>query len=410
MEPIAGITQITSGGNCPEVFRLAANQSCSLTLLVHGNQLSGNLIGGPVVCQQGNKLQCYQPGLANVLNITLIPLAKYLITPTAGINGTITPSTPQTVLAGSNLTFTATPAMGYQVDQWLVDDGIVQKGGSTFTLSHIDTNHTIEVTFTNGGTLYAGTENGAVYFSMDNGLTWNTTTIPSPGFGVNSIFVTPSTLYIGSADAKVYHSTNNGISWHATSAVPGGTPINSVWVVPVNNVLTIYAGTQDGNVYYSTDGTTWNVTAKPGTGAVNSLFITPTNTLYVGNGDGNIYYSLNLGSTWSTITGPTPNTPVPIQNLFAANNQLYINTRAISSNSTLPPGTVDFEYSYTSDSLTNANPMWSLLSQITYTLFVNSDASAIYAGTQDGYIFSLTTGDELGFITYSPITSLFFLD
>lgn len=410
MKAIKGITQITSGGACPAVFTLAYQQSCTLDLLVNGSQLAGNIRGGPVVCQQGSMLECYQPALANALNITLIPIARYLITPTAAVNGTITPNKPQTVLAGSDLTFTATPAAGYQVDQWLVDNGLAQKGGTTFTLPHIEASHTVEATFTRAGTLYAGAANGSVYFSMDNGLTWNPTTIPSSGFAVNSVFATSTTLYAGSADGKVYHSTNNGVSWQATTAVPGSTPVNSVFVATVSNVVTIYTATQDGNVYHSTDGTTWNVTTTPGSGAINSLFITPANTLYAGSNDGNIYYSLNNGSSWNLIAGPEASTPVPIQNLFAANNQLYVNTRHISSNSTLPPGTVDFEYTYTSDSMTNANPTWSLLSQISYTLFVNSDASIIYAGTQDGYVFSLTTGDELGFITYSPITSLFFLN
>ncbi|MDR3441657.1 MAG: hypothetical protein P4L65_01435 [Legionella sp.] len=409
MKPIKGITQITSGGNCPAVFKLAYQQSCTLNLLVNGNQLAANVHGGPVVCQQGSALECYQPALINVLNITLIPIARYLITPTAEAHGTITPRTPQTVLAGSSVTFTATPAAGYQVDRWLVDDGLVQKGGSTFTLSHVDANHAVEVSFTRRGTLYAGAANGSVYFSMDNGLTWNTTTSPSAGFGVNSIFATSSTLYAGSADGKVYYSTNNGTLWNATAAVPGGTAVTSAFVATVNNVLTIYTGTQDGKVYYSTDGTTWTATTNPGSGAVNSLFITSANVLYVGSSDGTIYYSLNNGSSWNSITGPEASNSVPVHNLFVANNQLYANIRRTSANSTLPPGTVDFEYTYTSNSLTNANPVWTLLSQITYTLFVNSDASVIYAGTQDGYVFSLTTGDELGFITYSPITSLFFL-
>lgn len=406
MIPIKGITQITSGGNCSAVFTLGYHQSCTLGLLVNGNQLSGNVQGGPVVCQQGNSLECYQPGFADTLNITLIPIARYLITTSAANNGAITPSTPQTVLAGSSLIFTATPAPGYQVDQWLVDGGLTQKGGSTFTLSHIDTNHTVEVTFTHAGTIYAGTASGFVYFSMDNGLTWNMTPPPSSGFGVNSIFVTPSTLYAGSADGKVYYSTNNGVTWTATATVPGASAVNTVFV---NSVNTIYTGTQDGSVFHSTDGVTWHATTMPGAGAVNSLFITPANVLYAGSGDGNIYYSLNNGSSWNPITGPEASASVPVQNVFATNNQLYVNTRRVSSNSTLPPGTVDFEYTYTSNSLTNVNPAWSLLSQITYTLFVNSDASVIYAGTQSGYVFSLTTGDQLGFITYSPITSLFFL-
>lgn len=410
MKPITGLTQITSGGNCPSPFTLGYQQSCTLKLLVQGGLLTGSINGGPVVCQTGSTLQCYQPSAANALNITLIPLAKYLITPTAAANGAISPGTPQTVYAGTSKTFTAIPGADYQVDQWLLDGGIAQKGGKTFTLSRIDANHTLEVTFTRRGIVYAGTAGGSIYFSIDNGLTWTATTIPSSGHEINSIFATPDTLYAGSSDGTVYYSTNNGAAWNATSAVPGGVAVNSIFVSSLNNVLTLYSGTADGKVYYSTDGTTWNATTTdPGTGAVNGLFITSEQLIYAGSDDGNIYYSLNNGSTWNLMAGPEASTPVPIHNIFATSTQLYVTTRHISSNSTLPPGTVDFEYAYFTNNLTNANPQWNLLSQITYTLFVNADASVIYAGTQGGYVFSLTTGDELGFITYSPITSLFFL-
>lgn len=171
----------------------------------------------------------------------------------------------------------------------------------------------------------------------------------------------------------------------------------------------IYAGTQEGKVYYSSNnGTAWTSTAaQPGSGAVNSIFLTPA-ALYVGSEDGNVYYSTNNGTSWVKISGPEATVPVPVQNVFVGNNRLYVNTRQVSSNSTLPPGTINFEYAYYAESVTNPNPQWSLFSQITYTLFVNSDASIIHAGTQNGHVFSLTTGDDLGFITSSPITSLFF--
>ncbi|KTD66931.1 NHL repeat protein [Legionella steelei] len=405
MKPIVGITQVTSIGNCPNPFKLAFHQSCTLNLLVNGSMLPSNIKGGPQVCEQGNALQCYQPNAANILNITVVPVTHYLITPSVGPDGVISPNTPQTVIAGNNLTFTATPNAGYQVDEWLMDGGTAQKGGTTFTLSNIDSNHTVAVTFTRVGTTYAGTKSGSIYFSTDNGLTWTTTAVPSLNYAVNSIFATSTTLYAGSEDGKVYYSTNNGAFWSPTTA-PGSSSVNSVFVTAD---ATIYVGTQEGKVYYSsTNGATWVLTtANPGTGAINSIFLT-SSTIYVGSEDGNVYYSMNNGSNWNRINGPESSTPVPVQNVFAVNNQLYVNTRQTSSNSTFPPGTIDFEYVYFTNSLTDPNPIWTLLSQITYTLFVNSDLTVILAGTQNGHVFSLTTGDDLGFIINSPITSLFF--
>ncbi|WP_131783575.1 hypothetical protein [Legionella gresilensis] len=70
MTPIPGITQVTTAGHCPLVFVLGYQQSCLLTLFIESSSLSGNVIGGPVVCDQANPLQCYRPSQANSLKIT----------------------------------------------------------------------------------------------------------------------------------------------------------------------------------------------------------------------------------------------------------------------------------------------------------------------------------------------------
>ena len=92
--------------------------------------------------------------------------------------------------------------------------------------------------------------------------------------------------------------------------------INGVFVKAINNVLTLFVGTQNGNVYYSVDGNTWTATTNPGSGAVNSIFITSANTLYVGSADGNVYYSTDLGSHWNQINGTTTMSGMSIQNIF----------------------------------------------------------------------------------------------
>ena len=72
MKPIQGITQLTTGnGICGSIFTLASKgASCVLSLQVNGDQMAGNIYGGPVVCQQGSSNQCYQPAQADVLNIS----------------------------------------------------------------------------------------------------------------------------------------------------------------------------------------------------------------------------------------------------------------------------------------------------------------------------------------------------
>ncbi|MCP4613981.1 MAG: hypothetical protein GY845_35285, partial [Planctomycetes bacterium] len=74
-------------------------------------------------------------------------LLQYTVTSSAGANGSIAPAGATTVTYGSDLSFTTTPGTGYQVDTWSVDGSPVQTGGTSYTLSNIQTTHTVEVTF-----------------------------------------------------------------------------------------------------------------------------------------------------------------------------------------------------------------------------------------------------------------------
>lgn len=143
MKPISGVSQ---GTPC----KLSANGSCTLTLNINGSTLQGDVLGGPVLCQQGNDLQCYQPSSANLLHIRLTtspPMQQFTVTPTTGANGSIFSETAEVVNAGSTLTYTATSDTGFGVNQWLLDGKVAQTGGTIFQLNNIQANHAIEVTF-----------------------------------------------------------------------------------------------------------------------------------------------------------------------------------------------------------------------------------------------------------------------
>ena len=124
MRGITGISQNTTFGHCANPFTLGYQQSCTLTLTVDGSSLQGSVAGGPVVCQQGNALQCYQPSRSDALNITLTtaPSATTLSTSVShlalsrkgyteyGVSGTPASGLPRTItvsntgsVAASNL-------------------------------------------------------------------------------------------------------------------------------------------------------------------------------------------------------------------------------------------------------------------------------------------------------------------
>jgi len=72
MNSIQGITQDTSGFFCKVPFTLGYEESCTLKLNITGRQLTGNVYGGPWVCDQASQgLQCYQPSANNALNISI---------------------------------------------------------------------------------------------------------------------------------------------------------------------------------------------------------------------------------------------------------------------------------------------------------------------------------------------------
>lgn len=85
MRPIVGVSQSTP-------CQLQAKGSCILTLNINGSALQGDVLSGPVLCQQDNELQCYQPSQANSLHITLVQEAsKYSVGGNiTGLSGTVT--------------------------------------------------------------------------------------------------------------------------------------------------------------------------------------------------------------------------------------------------------------------------------------------------------------------------------
>jgi hypothetical protein len=88
--------------------------------------------------------------LALLLTLATSALAvTYTVTPSAGDNGSISPNTKQTVNADGFVTFTATPATGYVVDQWTVNGTVetVADGSTTYTDGPVESNETLSVTF-----------------------------------------------------------------------------------------------------------------------------------------------------------------------------------------------------------------------------------------------------------------------
>jgi hypothetical protein len=126
MTPIPGIIQLTTGtGVCPSPIVLAGGTSCTLSLQISGTYLQGTVTGGPVLCHEGNPLECYQPvPAANQLSITTVAssaLVPPTIVPTVSGSNVVSLPTNATVQVEytitnptnqGNLTLSLTPIPG----------------------------------------------------------------------------------------------------------------------------------------------------------------------------------------------------------------------------------------------------------------------------------------------------------
>ena len=157
-------------------------------------------------------------------SVTVNFAAKYTVTPTAGSNGTISPSTPQIVTSGSNLTFTATPAAQYAVNQWLLDTVAVQNDGTTYTLSNIIANHAVNVTFVPVTLVAAGYDSAnslaLIAASMDGGNTWAVQTITS---NINAVLESASCTGNGTTAYCIAAGNTSGTPFLVTSSNGGTT-------------------------------------------------------------------------------------------------------------------------------------------------------------------------------------------
>ena len=211
MQPITGVSQNMSSGYCGNPFTLGYHQSCVLNLTINGSLIPSYFSEGPVVCQQGNSLQCYQPNTPDILTVTKTE-ATYTVGGTVnGLSGTLVlennGSDSLTLTADGTFTFPKTELTGasYSVTvqtQPTTQTCTVSNGSGTISNSNI-TNVTVTCstnTHTVGGTTsgLAGSEsvvlqnnggdnltvnaNGSFTFaaSVAQGSTYNVTVLTQP--------------------------------------------------------------------------------------------------------------------------------------------------------------------------------------------------------------------------------------
>jgi hypothetical protein len=83
-------------------------------------------------------------------------------------------------------------------------------------------------------TIFAGTLNGGVFHSANNGISWNARGSGLANFRIQSIAVCGSTIFAGTGGGGVFISTDSGIRWNAADSGLTNTWIHSLAVIGGN--------------------------------------------------------------------------------------------------------------------------------------------------------------------------------
>ncbi|MCX5824476.1 MAG: hypothetical protein NTY86_13460 [Deltaproteobacteria bacterium] len=126
-------------------------------------------LDGTVVRTGGTTYTVSNVQANHTLNVSFRSSVNFTITASAGANGSISPSGQVSVPSGESPLFTATPNSGYTVDKWTLDGTVVRTGGTIYTVSNVQANHTLNVSFTQTGF------NAALYFPhVATDFSWET--------------------------------------------------------------------------------------------------------------------------------------------------------------------------------------------------------------------------------------------
>ena len=235
-----GSASDADGDNVPDQFDNCANTSSSASLI--NNQGCPDTDGDGIFDDTD---QCpTNGGNVGANGCTTSTGTTYTVTPSTSGQGSISPSSPQTVSAGGTVTFTASAAIGYQLSGFSGSCG-GSRNGDRFTTAAVNANCSVQATFTvdnstdvGSGDYCTGTPAGLVgvvscntNFNFDPWTTDNSlgiVTVPSGKILSIPFTTTDSSTAEGHLQAYSYSGTHafeadDPHRWHAWfSAVPGG--------------------------------------------------------------------------------------------------------------------------------------------------------------------------------------------
>lgn len=194
------------------------------------------------------------------------------------------PSNPSTLYLGSNKVYKTTN----RASSWQVISPDLT-GGQPGNLVY-GTIYSISVSPLNPNVIYAGTDDGRVWMTINGGSNWQNisaglpqrwvTSLAADPFNENTVYVTFSGYKFDSYIPHVMVSHNKGFSWEDISTDLPEAPVNIIVPDPQNDSA-LYVGTDVGVFVSWNNGSNWGLLGDglPNVPVLDMKFHTPTRTL-----------------------------------------------------------------------------------------------------------------------------------
>lgn len=277
-------------------------------------------------------------------------------------------------------------------------------GGSSFTSSPtlpVTQFYAGDVSYQNSNVLLGGTQDNSCVMTSGN-LVWNTVT-SGDGFYCLIDYQNPQYMYASSQNGGLVRSTNGGSSFiNATSGLDlSYTNWSTPWIIDKNNPSILYCGTY--KVHKSTNrAASWTAISPDlakahvvNLGTITTVDVAKSNpsVIYAGTDDANVWVTTNGGTNWTLINAGLPNrwvTRVTIHPDSA--NVCYVTLSGYKVDST---GVHIFR-------TTNYGNSWTSISgnlpdaPINDILIDPTNSSKLYIGTDYGVMVTTNLGQNWG--------------
>jgi photosystem II stability/assembly factor-like uncharacterized protein len=307
--------------------------------------------------------------------------------------GSVSPTLRSTILAGNSAAGRG-PDCDCSSRRWVaVNTGLTNTNVLALGLSP---------GFATDSTLFAGTDGGGVFKSMDGGANWTQvisglTDLDVEALGLSPGFATDNTLFagtfLGAVSGGVFKSADGGANW--TQVISGLTnlDVRALGLSPsfaTDN--TLFAGTFGGGVFKSTDGgANWTgVIAGLTDLDIVALGLSPgfatDSTLFAGTRGGGLFKSTDGGANWSDADAGITDPDVMALGLspsFATDNTLFAGTLGGGVFKSTDRGA---NWSAANSGITNPD----ILALAVSPDFASDDT--VLTGSYDGGVFDSTDG------------------